>query len=258
MTIAAPVPTTAHTLAPTVHMRNHARAAGIFYLLTFASSIPALILIGPILHNAGYVTGPGQDTRVLWGCLLDAVNALTAIGSAVALYPVVKRQNQSLALGFVTSRMLEAAVIMIGVVSLLAVVTMRQDFAGSAGGDAATLTVTAKALVDVRNWTFLLGPGLMPAFNAILLGILLYRSRLVPRIIPTVGLIGAPLLLAAMLATYFGAIDQVSSISGILTLPVAAWELSLGLWMTLKGFTPSAVLPTVVPGDTESVAHLAA
>ena len=257
MTIAAP-PSTPHTVAPAVPMRNHARVAGIFYLLTFASSIPALVLIGPILHDAGYVTGPGQDTRVLWGCLLDAVNALTAIGSAVALYPVVKRQNQSLALGFVTSRMLEAAVIMIGVVSLLAVVTMRQDFAGSAGGDAATLTVTAKALVDVRNWTFLLGPGLMPAFSAILLGILLYRSRLVPRTIPTIGLIGAPLLLAAMLATYFGAIDQVSPISGILTLPVAAWELSVGLWMTLKGFTPSPVLPTVVPGDTVSVAHPAA
>jgi hypothetical protein len=236
-------------------MRNHARAAGILYLLTFASSIPALVLIGPILHNAGYVTGAGQDTRVLWGCLLDVVNALTAVGSAVALYPVVKRQNQSLALGFVTSRMLEAAVIMIGVVSLLAVVTMRQDFAGSAGGDAATLTVTANALVDVRDWTFLLGPGLMPAFNAILLGTLLYRSRLVPRTIPTVGLIGAPLLLAAMLATYFGAIEQISPISALLTLPVAAWELAVGLWMTFKGFTPSPVLPTIDPGETKSVAH---
>ena len=252
MTITAPASTTAHAVAPTDPMRSHARAAGIFYLLTFASSIPALILIGPILHNADYVTGAGQDTRVLWGCLLDAVNALTAVGSAVALYPVVKRQNQSMALGFVTSRMLEAAVVMIGVVSLLAVVTMRQDFAGSAG-DAATLTVTANALVDVRNWTFLLGPGLMPAFNALLLGTLLYRSRLVPRFIPTVGLIGAPLLLAAMLATYFGAIDQVSPISGILTLPVAAWELSVGLWMTFRGFTPSPVLPTVVPGETKGV-----
>jgi hypothetical protein len=256
MTITAPAATTAHAAGATTDpMRNHARAAGIFYLLTFVSSIPALILIGPVLHNADYVTSGGQDTRVLWGCLLDAVNALTAVGSAVALYPVVKRQNRSMALGFVTSRVLEAAVVMIGVVSLLAVVTMRQDFAGSTGGDAASLTVTANALVDLRNWTFLLGPGLMPAFNAILLGILLYRSRLVPRIIPTIGLIGAPLLLTAMLATFFGAIDQVSSVSGILTLPVAAWEFSVGLWMTFKGFTPSPVLPTIDPADTKAVAH---
>jgi hypothetical protein len=248
MTITAPAATTAQAAAtPTDPMRNHARAAGIFYLLTFVSSIPALILIGPVLHNADYVTSAGQDTRVLWGCLLDSVNALTAVGSAVALYPVVKRQNGSMALGFVTSRMLEAAVVMIGVVSLLAVVTMRQDFTG---GDAASLTVTANALVDVRNWTFLFGPGLMPAFNAVLLGTLLYRSRLVPRIIPTVGLIGAPLLFAAFIAILFGGIEQVSPISGIMTLPVAAWELSIGLWMTFKGFSPSSpVLPTIVSKD---------
>src|SRR4029077_17234388 len=125
------------------------RVAGILYLITFVSSIPALILLGPVLNDAHYVTGAGQDTRVLWGCLLDSVNALTAVGSAVALYPVVKRQNGSMALGFVTSRLIEAAVIMIGVVSLLAVVTMRQDFTG---GDATSLTVTANALVDLRNW----------------------------------------------------------------------------------------------------------
>ena len=249
MTITAPAANTAHAAGATTDlMRNHARAAGIFYLLTFASSIPALILIGPVLHNADYVTSGGSDTRVLWGCLLDAVNALTAVGSAVALYPVVKRQNRSMALGFVTSRMLEAAVVMIGVVSLLAVVTMRQDFAGSTG-DAASLTVTANALVDVRNWTFLLGPGLMPAFNAVLLGTLLYRSRLVPRIIPTVGLIGAPLLFAAFVAIFFGVIDQVSSVSAVLTLPVAAWELSVGVWMTFKGFTPSPVLPVRVSDE---------
>ena len=238
MTITAPI-----TTVPGVRRdptRNHARAAGIFYLLTFVSSIPALILLAPILNDAGYVTSAGHDTRVIWGCLLDTVNALTAIGSAVAVYSVVKRQNGSTAIGFVTSRLVEAAVIMIGVVSLLAVVTMRQDFAGS-GADAASVTVTANALVDVRNWTFLFGPGLMPVLNAVLFGTLLYRSRLVPRIIPTVGLIGAPLLFAAFIANLFGAFDQVSAASFLLTLPIAAWELSVGIWMTFKGFRPEAV-----------------
>lgn len=242
MTIPSTTTTTAPTTTPPVDpTRNHARAAGIFYLLTFASSIPALVLLGPVLHDTGYLTGAGHDTRVLWGCLLDVVNAVTAVGSAVALFPVVKRQNESMALGFVTSRMMEAAVVMIGVVSLLTVVTMRQDLAGASAGDTASLTATANALVDLRDWTFLLGPGLFPAFNALLLGTLLYRSRLVPRIIPTVGLIGGPLLLAAFLATFFGVIDQVSPFSGILTLPVAAWELSVGVWMTFKGFNPAAV-----------------
>jgi hypothetical protein len=247
MTITAPVPT--HTAGvPPDPSRSHARVAGIFYLLTFASSIPALILIGPVLNDAGYVTSTGSDTRVLWGCLLDSVNALTAIGSAVAVYSVVKRQNGSMALGFVTSRLVEAAVVMIGVVSLLAVVTMRQDFAGS-GADAASVTVTANALVDVRNWTFLFGPGLMPVFNAVLFGTLLYRSRLVPRIIPTVGLIGAPLLFAAFIAVVFGAIDQVSATAFLLTLPVAAWELAIGIWMTFKGFNRSAVNALMARSD---------
>ena len=240
MTITAPVPTAPPRAVPADPTRNHARAAGIFYLLTFVSSIPALILIGPVLNDTGYVTSAGHDTRVLWGCLLDSVNALTAVGSAVAVYSVVKRQNGSMALGFVVSRLIEAAVVMIGVVSLLAVVTMRQDFAGS-GVDPASLTITANALVDVRNWTFLFGPGLMPVFNAVLFGTLLYRSHLVPRIIPTVGLIGAPLLFGAFIAVLFGAIDQVSATAFFLTLPVAAWELSIGLWMTFKGFRPAAV-----------------
>jgi hypothetical protein len=218
--------------------RKTAFVAGTFYLITFASSIPALILLGPVLHNPDYIVSAGTDTRILWGCLLDVVNALAAVGSAVALFPIVKRQNEATALGFVASRLLEAAVIMIGVVSLLAVVSLRQDLAGAAGTDTPALLTTGRALVAVRDWTFLFGPGLMPAFNALLLGSLLYRSRLVPTIIPTIGLIGAPLLLAADIATLFGYIEQVSALSGIATLPVAAWELSVGTWMVAKGFKP--------------------
>jgi hypothetical protein len=217
--------------------RKNVFAAGVLYLLTFVSSIPALALfLGPVLHNPDYIVSAGQDTRVVWGCLLDVVNALAAIGTAVALFPVIKRHNESLALGFVTSRLLEAAVIMIGVVSLLAVVTLRQ----SAGADPSDLVTTGRALVAVRDWTFLLGPGLMPAFNALLLGTLLYRARLVPRFIPLMGLIGAPLLLTSMVCTLFGVFGQVSGVSFFLTLPVAAWELSIGIWMMAKGFRPAA------------------
>ena len=188
--------TTTTTAVPerrtTDDVRRHARVAGLFYLITFAASIPALILISPVLDDpGGYITGPGQDdTRVLLGCFLDFANALAGIGTALAVYPIVKRVKQSMALGFVMSRMVEAAVIMIGVVSLLAVVTLREDLAGS---DATGLATVGQALVAVRDWTFLFGPGFMAVFNALLFGTLLYTSRLVPRWIPTLGLIGAPL-----------------------------------------------------------------
>jgi hypothetical protein len=227
--------------------RKTALVAGTFYLLTFIASIPALILLGPVLDNADYIISSGADTRVITGCFLDVVNALACVGTAVALFPVVRRQNEAAALGFVTSRVLEAAVIMIGVVSLLAVVTLRQDLAGATGSDAATLVTTGQALVAVRDWTFLLGPSLMAGLNALLLGSLMYRSRLVPRIIPMTGLIGAPLLLAATTATLFGHIQQLSVWSGIATLPVAAWELSVGLYMVVKGFKPSPTTTTTIP-----------
>ena len=234
-------------------IRKTALVAGLLYLITFVSSIPALFLLSPVLHHADYILNGTADTQVVWGCLLDLVNALAAIGTAVALFPVVKRQNEGLALGFVMSRMMEGAVVLVGVVSLLAIVTLRQN---PAGADPATLLATGHSLVAVRDWTFLLGPGLMPAFNALLLGTLMYRSRLVPRFIPLMGLFGAPLLLVADLATLFGHNTQTSAASFLLTLPVAAWELSVGLYMTIKGFRPSPILPgpVITPAPERTLA----
>jgi hypothetical protein len=227
--------------------RRTAFIAGMFYLLTFAASIPAVLLLSPVLHDADYIVSAGSDTRVLWGCFLDVVNALACIGTAVTLFPVVKKQNQAAALGFVTSRMFEAAVILMGVVSLLAVVTLRQDVAGTSGTDPATLTTIGQALVAIRDWTFLLGPNLAAGLNALLLGSLMYRSGLVPRLIPTMGLVGGPLLIAVTSTTLFGITERGSALFGIAVLPVAAWELSVGVWMVVKGFKPSPITATAIP-----------
>lgn len=222
--------------------RNNARAAGIFYILTFASSIPAAFyFLSPILDDARYVVGPGQDTRVIIGCLLDVVNALTCVGTAVAVYPVVKRQNQSMALGFVTSRMFEAAVIMMGVVSLLAVVALRQN---AAGADQNSLLATSQGLVALRDYTFQFGPNMSAAINGLLFGTLLYKSRLVPRVLPIMGLTAAPLLLGATVATVLGLTEQGSvwfAPGGAL---IFVWELSVGIYMTFKGFKPSPITAT--------------
>jgi Domain of unknown function (DUF4386) len=223
--------------------RGNARVAGIAYLVTFAASIPAVLLIRPILDNPDYIVSVGSDTRVLIGCLLDAVNAIACVATAVAVFPVVRRQNESMAVGFITSRMFEAAVIMIGVVSLLAIVSLRRDFADGAGADSASLVTTGQALVAVRDYTFQFGPNISAAINALLFGTLLYRSRLVPRIIPAIGLIGAPLLLAAGVTTVLGLTEQ-GSVWFFGAVPVALWELSVGIWMTVKGFKPSPLTAT--------------
>jgi hypothetical protein len=215
--------------------------AGIFYLITFIS-IPTLALYGPVKNHRDWILTSGSHTGVLVGAFLEVIVALAGIGTAVTLYPVVKRQNEGMALGFVTSRVLEAAMIFTGVLGLLSLVTLRHDLGGAAGANAAALVTTGASHVAVYNGTMLLGQTLMPCVNALLLGSLMYRSRLVPRIIPIVGLIGAPLLLAAVIVTMFsGGIEHISAFQAIATLPVAAWEFSLGVWLVVKGFRPSPI-----------------
>jgi hypothetical protein len=210
-------------------LRKTALIAGGLYVLTFIASIPpVLFLLGPVLDNPNYIVSSGADTQVLWGLFLDVINALAAIGTAVALFPVVKRQS-------------EAAIIVIGVISLLSVVTLRQDAAGTPGADATSLVTTGHALVAIRDWTFLLGPGLMAGLNALLLGSLMFRSGLVPRVIPVLGLIGAPLLLVSVATTMFGINSLTSVWHGIATAPIFVWELSLGVYLVVKGFKPSPI-----------------
>lgn len=182
----------------------------------------------------------------MWAGFLEVVLALACIGTAVALFPVAKRHSEAAAIGFVASRVLEAVIIVVGVVSLFSVVTLRQDLAGVAGTDAASLVATGRSLVALHDWTFLLGPGLIPGVNALFLGYVMYRSRLVPRVIPVIGLIGAPMLLASATATMFGVYDQISPWSSIAALPVGVWELSLGVWLVVKGFQASPVTDAVV------------
>ena len=225
-------------------LRKIALAAGVLYLLTFVS-IPTVVLYAPV-HDPNYIVGPGPDTAVIIGGVLEIIVALAGIGTAVALYPVVKRQNEGVALGFVGSRVLEAGTIFAGVVCLLAVVTLRQ---AGVGADA---LVTGQALVALYDW-FRLGQNLMPAVNALLLGSLLYQSRLVPRVLPLLGLIGAPLLLANTIVTMFGITGPIFVLTAIGVLPIALWEFSLGVWLTVKGFNPSAITSESAKTETNEL-----
>ena len=234
---------------PMSSTRKTALVAGIFYLITFIS-IPTLALYGPVKNHRDWILGSGGHTAVLAGGFLEVIVALAGIGTAVTLYPVVKRQNEGVALGFVTTRVLEAGMIFTGVVSLLSLLTLRQDLGGAAGANAAALVTTGASHVAIYNWTFLLGQSLMPGINALLLGSLLYRSRLVPRIIPVLGLIGAPLLIAAVIATLLSGSVPPPSAATLAALPVAAWELSLGIWLVVKGFKPSPITAAMDAANT--------
>ena len=225
--------TTATKRVPISPLRRTALVAGVLYLLTFVS-IPTLALYGPV-RDPNYIVGPGPDTPVIFGGVLEIIVALACIGTAVVLYPVVKRQNEAAALGFVGVRVLEASTIFLCVVSLLSVVTLRQ------AGVRADGLLASQALVAFHDWIFLLGQGFLPAVNALLLGSLLYQSRLVPRVLPVIGFIGAALLVVSVAATLFDLWGQLSAASALLTLPIALWEFSLGVYLIVKGFKPSPI-----------------
>lgn len=227
--------TTTTARVPMDPLRKTALVGGALYVITFATSIPARVLFGPVRNDPDYILGPGADGQVLFAGLLELMVALSCIGTAIALYPVIKRQNEGVALGFVGARTLEAAIIVLGLVSLLSVVSLRQSGAGPEA------LATSHALVASYNWAFLFGPGFMAGVNALLLGTLLYRSRLVPRILPVLGLVGAPLLIASDIAVMFGLWEQFSVPAGIATVPIFIWELSLGVYLVVKGFTPSPI-----------------
>ena len=217
--------------------RTLAVVAGALYLVTHVTSIPAVLLYAPLL-NSPTVSDPGADGQILLGALLEIICALAIVGTGVTLFPVVRRHNESLALGYAVLRTLEAGVILVGVVSLLGAITLRQQLGPTANPDA--LKAVARGLVAVHDWTFLVGPNFVLGTNTVLLASLMYTSRLVPRWIGTLGLVGGVLIFASAIAELFGLYSQVSVAGALTAVPVFGWELSLAFWLILKGFNLAA------------------
>ena len=227
-------------------LRRTAFVAGVFFLGTEITAIPALLLYQPVLRDGNYLVGSDADNRVLLGGFLELLLVVTVIGTAVTLYPVVKRQNHSIALGYVCGRLLEAAIIVVGAVSVLTAVTLRQDLAGTA--DNVGVAAVERSLVGIHDWTFLIGPSWVLGINSFLLAYLMYRMDLVPRAITVLGMAGGALTTLSATAMLFGVYGQ--GTHTVLALPVFAWEVSVAIWMIAKGFKPSAIASPEFDGKT--------
>jgi hypothetical protein len=220
--------------------RKLARIAGVLFLITFITAIAGDLLYNPVLDDPDYIVGSGADNRVFLGAFLELLLIIANIGTALALFPILKRQNEALALGYVAARVVECAFIAVGILSVLSIVTLRED---APGADADSLVLAGQSLVAIKDWTFLLGPGFVVGVgNGLLLGYLMYRSGLVPRPMAVLGLVGGPLVCASGIAVMFGVFEQGSAGQGIATIPEIAWEASLGIYLTVKGFRPSPIL----------------
>jgi hypothetical protein len=219
--------------------QKRARIFGVLYLLTFATSIPALLLYEPVLRDpVSYIAGAGHDNRVLFGVLLELVLIIANIGTAVVIFPIVKRRSEELALGYVTARLFECTFILVGIVAVVGIITLRQQVAGATEG------TVAYTLAAIKDWTFLLGPGWVVGWgNGLILGYLMWRSELVPRRAVWLGLVGGPLIIITGTAIMFTGNHPGSTLrglQGIATIPEFAWELFLGVYCTFKGFRPSS------------------
>jgi uncharacterized protein DUF4386 len=227
--------------------QKRARWFGVLYLITFVTSIPALLLYEPVLrHPVAYIAGAGHDKQVLLGALLELLLIIANIGTAVVIVPIVRRQNEELAIGYVTARLVECTFILVGIVSMLGIITLRNQVAGASEG------TVAYTLAAIKDWTFLLGPGWVVGWgNGLILGYLMYRSGLVPRRAAWLGLVGGPLIIVSGTAVMFTGNDPSStlrSLQGLVTIPEFLWELFLGIYCMIWGFRRDAPILSVSAG----------
>jgi hypothetical protein len=206
-----------------------ARIFGVLFIITFLTSISAVLLFQPVLDDpAGYITGGGKDSQIYLGAFLELLLIISNVGTAVVLYPIARRQNEVLAIGYVAARIIECVFIAAGIMFVLGVVTLRHDSPDAAGA--------AIALAALKDWSFLFGPGLIVPFgNGLILGYLMYRSGLVPRRMAWFGLVGGPLLLVGNIGVLFDLWDQTSAVS-VLVAPEFIWEAFLGIYCAVWGF----------------------
>jgi hypothetical protein len=224
--------------------RRTATVTGVFFLVAAFPAMAALALYQPVLGDGSYVLGTDSDAGIRLGAFLEILVAVSVAGTAITLYPVLRRRHSGFALGYVCGRLLEATLIVVGILALLAVLTLRD---GVAGADDGALVATGRALVALHDWTFLFGPNVALGVNTVLLAWLLLRSGLVPRWIPVLGLVAGPLIFVSATAVLAGLYDQVSLPGTLAALPVFAWEMSLAVYLLARGFRGA------VPASTPAV-----
>jgi Domain of unknown function (DUF4386) len=233
--------------------QKRARWFGVLYLITFITSIPALLLYQPVLDDpVGYIAGAGHDKRILFGAFLELLLIISNIGTAVVLVPILWRRYRELAIGYVTARLFECTFILVGIVSVLGIITLRNQAAGASEG------TVAYTLAALKDWTFLLGPGWVVGWgNGLILGYLMYRTGLVPRRACWLGLVGGPLIILTGTLILFGGNHPSSTLhglQGIATIPEAAWELFLGVYCTVWGFRREASILSQRADDAPTAA----
>jgi hypothetical protein len=221
--------------------RKRAIVIGLLFIAAAVFSILGLASYGPILNNPDYmIAGPTSENQLVLGAIFELLTAAAVAGTAITFFPILRKRNESAALGYAGFRLLEAVLIIMGLVSLLALLSLRQAYVSGALVDGPSLQTADELLRSVHAWAFIIGPNFMLGINTLLYSYLLYRMRIVPRAIAVLGLVGAVSIFVAALLEMFGIIAQTSVQGIMLALPVATYEMTLAIYLIVKGFKSSA------------------
>jgi hypothetical protein len=231
--------------------QKRARVFGVLYLVTFVTSIPALLLYEPALrHPVAFIAGSGNVNRIYLGALLELLLIIANLGTAVVIFPIMRRQFEELAIGYVTARLVECTFILVGIVAMLGIATLQHEAAGASDG------TVAYTLAAIKDWTFLLGPGWVVGWgNGLILGYMMYRTQLVPRAWTWLGLVGGPLIIISGTVVMFGGNPSSATIKGPASIPEALWELFLGVYCTIWGFRRDAPILSGSPAPGRDYAR---
>jgi hypothetical protein len=220
--------------------RGNAIAVGVLFIACSAASILSIVPLGATVGApVDFAKLAGSDNAVVMTALIEFVWAATGMGIAIALYPVLRLFNPALALGSVVGRVVENVFVLVGALSLLALLTVSQQAAGSAASS--SFQVTGDALVAVRDWVHGFVAMIPFGIGSLMYSYVLYRSRLIPRWLSGWGFVGAALSLVATVYAGFTQDFGFTTVNSVLSAPIGLQEMVLAVWLIVKGFNLSAV-----------------
>lgn len=219
-----------------------ANIVGILLILATVTAVAGVLLYDPILNGPDYmINGTEHANQVVLGALMELILVVSAVGTATAMFPILRKYNETIALWHICFRFLEAMIITVGVISVLSLLTLSREFVAAGAPDIASFQTSGIVLNAIHDWTFLLGPNFMLGINTVMYSYIFYKTKLVPRFISTLGMAGATLIFTCALFVMFGVFPQLSVWGVILAIPVATYEMILAVWLIVKGFNKSAL-----------------
>ena len=216
--------------------KSNAKITGWLFIVAAVSSIIGLKLYDPILSDNNFIVSANNHyNQIIFGAINELILVASATGTGIMLYPLLKRYNESMGIGYLSFRMLEAVFIMIGLLSILTVLSISESYVDGAITDKANAQSLGLSFISLHKWTFMLGPNFMLSINTFIYSFVFYKTKVIPPNLARLGLLASFLIMTAAILELFGVIQQISTWGILLALPIALYEMTLAIYLITKG-----------------------